>query len=105
MTRPTLVAARVPTSDVQLTRWVGEIAELTKPDHIAWCDGSYPEWERLTNLLVEQGTFSRLNPQLRPNSFHCSSDPGDVARVEDRTFICSEKQEDARPDEQLDRPG
>ena len=105
MTRPILVADRVQTSDIQLARWVSEIAELTRPDHIEWCDGSYPEWERLTNLLVEQGTFTRLNPQIRPNSFHCASDPSDVARVEDRTFICSEKQEDARPYEPLDRPG
>jgi hypothetical protein len=51
MTRPILLADRAPTSDIQLTRWVDEIAELTKPDHIEWCDGSYPEWERLTNLL------------------------------------------------------
>ena len=97
MTRPILVADRVPTSDIRLARWVSEIAELTRPDHIEWCDGSYPEWERLTSLLVEQGTFTRLNPQIRPNSFHCASDPSDVARVEDRTFICSEKQEDAGP--------
>ena len=97
MTRPMLVADRVPASDIQLARWVSEIAELTRPDHIEWCDGSYPEWERLTDLLVEQGTFTRLNPQIRPNSFHCASDPSDVARVEDRTFICSEKQEDAGP--------
>ena len=97
MTRPVLVADRVPASDVQLARWVTEIAELTRPDRIEWCDGSYPEWERLTDLLVEQGTFTRLNPQIRPNSFHCASDPSDVARVEDRTFICSEKQEDAGP--------
>ncbi len=97
MTGSILVPDRVPTSDIQLTGWVNEVAELTKPDHITWCDGSYPEWERLTNLLVEQGTFTRLNPQIRPNSFHCVSDPSDVARVEDRTFICSEKQEDAGP--------
>src|ERR1019366_6535430 len=97
MTRPILVADRVPTSDVQLTRWVDETAELTKPDHIMWCDGSDSEWESLTDLLVEQGTFTRLNPQIRPNSFHCASDPSDVARVEDRTFICSVKQEDAGP--------
>jgi phosphoenolpyruvate carboxykinase (GTP) len=97
MTRPVLVADRVPTRNIQLAKWVTEIAGLTKPDHIAWCDGSYPEWERLTNLLVEQGTFTRLNPQIRPNSFYCASDPSDVARVEGRTFICSEKQEDAGP--------
>ena len=66
--RPILVADRAPTSDIQLTRWADEIAELTKPDHIEWCDGSYPEWERLTNLLAEQGTFTRLDPEIRSYS-------------------------------------
>ena len=97
MTRQIVLADRVLASDIQLTGWVSEVARLTKPDHIVWCDGSYPEWERLTDLLVEQGTFTRLNPRIRPDSFHCASDPSDVARVEDRTFICSEKQEDAGP--------
>ena len=97
MTGRILVADRDLASDIQLTWWVSEVAELTKPDHIVWCDGSYPEWERLTSLLVEQGTFRRLNPQIRPDSFYCASDPGDVARVEARTFICSEQQEDAGP--------
>ena len=97
MTGRILVADRGLASDIQLTWWVSEVAELTKPDHIVWCDGSYPEWERLTKLLVEQGIFKRLNPQIRPDSFYCVSDPGDVARVEARTFICSEKQEDAGP--------
>jgi phosphoenolpyruvate carboxykinase (GTP) len=80
-----------------LAEWVGEIAELTKPDEVVWCDGSQAEWERLTGLLVASGTFRRLNPRLRPNSFWCGSDPGDVARVEDRTFICSKREEDAGP--------
>ena len=97
MTGRILGADRGLASDIQLTWWVSEVAELTKPDRIAWCDGSYREWQRLTSLLVEQGTFRRLNPQIRPDSFYCASDPGDVARVEDRTFICSEKQEDAGP--------
>ena len=97
MTGRILVADRGLASDIQLTWWVSEVAELTKPDHIVWCDGSYREWERLTSLLVEQGTFSRLNPQIRPDSFYCASDPSDVARVEARTFICSEQQEDAGP--------
>ncbi len=85
------------TSLEELADWVREIAELAKPDGVVWCDGSQDEWARLTDLLVENGTFTRLNPRLRPNSFWCVSDPRDVARVEDRTFICSEKEEDAGP--------
>ena len=88
---------RAKTSLPELAAWVGEIAELTKPEVVVWCDGSQEEWDRLTALLVENGTFTRLNPQLRPNSFWCASDPGDVARVEDRTFICSEREEDGGP--------
>jgi phosphoenolpyruvate carboxykinase (GTP) len=85
------------TSLPELAEWVGEIAELAKPDAVVWCDGSDDEWDRLTRLLVETGTFTRLNPELRPNCFWCRSDPGDVARVEDRTFICSKREEDAGP--------
>ncbi|MEY9214258.1 phosphoenolpyruvate carboxykinase (GTP) [Thermobifida halotolerans] len=86
-----------PTSHQELVDWVREIAELTQPDEVVWCDGSDAEWERLTSQLVGQGTLVRLNEELRPNSFYCRSDPGDVARVEDRTFICSEREEDAGP--------
>ncbi len=85
------------TSLPELAKWVSEITDLTKPDDVVWCDGSQAEWDRLTNLLVEGGTFTRLNPKLRPNSFYCASDPSDVARVEDRTFICSEREQDAGP--------
>jgi phosphoenolpyruvate carboxykinase (GTP) len=88
---------QAPTRHTALIDWVREIAELTLPDRIEWCDGSDAEWERLTGLLVEQGTFKRLNPEKRPNSFYCASDPSDVARVEDRTFICSENERDAGP--------
>jgi phosphoenolpyruvate carboxykinase (GTP) len=85
------------TSLPELARWVHGIAELTRPDDIVWCEGSEEEWQRLTSLLVQNGTFTRLNPKLRPNSFWSASDPRDVARVEDRTFICSEREEDAGP--------
>jgi phosphoenolpyruvate carboxykinase (GTP) len=94
-------ATRLP----ELAGWVEEIAGLAKPDAVVWCDGSQAEWDRLTSLLVENGTFVRLNPELRPNSFWCASDPSDVARVEDRTFICSEREEDAGPTNNWIAPG
>jgi len=86
-----------PTKHQGLVRWVREIAELTQPDSVRWCDGSGSEWNELTEQLVAAGTLKRLNPEKRPNSFYAASDPRDVARVESRTFICSEKQEDAGP--------
>ena len=79
----------------KLLLWVDEVAALTQPDKIYWCDGSEQEWERITSELVEAGTFVRL--AKKPNSFWCASDPSDVARVEDRTFICSTKESDAGP--------
>jgi len=97
MTSVGLDHGRSETSYAELADWVRSIAELTKPEKIVWCDGSDSEWERLTSLLIDHGTFTRLNPKIRPNSFYCVSDPSDVARVENRTFICSEKEDDAGP--------
>src|ERR687886_1264014 len=80
-----------------LKSWVEEIAALTRPDAVHWCDGSDSEHEELCAQLVEDGTFERLSEAKRPGSYLALSDPGDVARVEDRTFICCEREEDAGP--------
>jgi phosphoenolpyruvate carboxykinase (GTP) len=93
------------TTNEKLKAWVDEWAEIFQPDAIEWSDGSEEEWDRLTSLLVQQGSFTRLDESKRPNSFLCNSDPADVARVEERTFINSELQDDAGPTNNWRAPG
>ena len=86
-----------PTTNQKLLAWVEETTKLCQPAHVHWCDGSEQEYQLLCDQMVQQGTFTRLNAKLRPNSFLARSHPSDVARVEDRTFICWSRKEDAGP--------
>ncbi|KAB1656901.1 phosphoenolpyruvate carboxykinase (GTP) [Pseudoclavibacter chungangensis] len=97
--QPTLSSTDIPqlSANADVNAWVVRTAELTKPDRVVWCDGSQEEFDRLTDEMVESGTLIRLNEEKRPGSFLGRSDAGDVARVESRTFICSEREEDAGP--------
>ena len=95
--RPSTMKTPLPTSHLILKKWVDEMTALCTPEAVEWCDGSQEEWDRLTSLMVANGTFTRLNPQKRPNSFLARSTQSDVARVEERTFICSKRPDEAGP--------
>ncbi len=98
MTAETTTApTTAPTTHQGILDFVHEVAAMTQPDRIHWCTGSDEEWTELTDALVSTGTFTRLNPAIKPNSFYAASDPIDVARVEDRTYICSVNERDAGP--------
>ena len=105
MTESDVGTTAPPTAHAKLLAWVEEVAELTQPDSVHWCDGSGEEYDRFCEELVDAGTFQRLSEAKRPNSYLARSDPGDVARVEDRTFVCSESEEDAGPTNNWREPG
>ena len=99
-----LVASSIPTTNKHLIRWVEKMADLCEPEHIHWVDGSQAENEELCDVLIKAGTFTRLNQKLWPGCFYARSAPNDVARVEDRTFICSLSKDNAGPTNNWEDP-
>src|SRR5688572_27869960 len=97
MTAPAVIPGleHAPTKHPKLLAWVRQVAELTTPEQVVWCDGSQGEWELLTSALVDAGALVRLDPVKKPNSFYARTDPSDVARVEERTYICSVDEADS----------